>query len=459
MSSRRTDRWGFSLLGPGDGISDDGFKFSDADIRLIDRILKYAAESHHHTGGAGVDNTPVTPPNLYLHTTGGAMPSGVRYYYKFTVIDTDDNESAASPAGYVDTPSPLQEPQAPVLNWMSGVGTLQPGTYTYVLSAYKGSSTLETKATQSAVVTILGASTTNEVILTMPTLPPGADGFNIYRKTPSGLHFLYLASTVSPTWTDTGGIAGDCDRSLPAENRSNKTNSVTVTYPGATPTLPAGWKWRIYRTDDPTDWDHSYLTELAPFGSPAHTAVSYDDIGASTGVGAPPTTSQILGAPDPIVLTDVAEVTGYLPPGRNVVPMQVSFVASGVLTAHTGDFIWTCDYEEADIISCRAYLGVGRSPASQDVIVDVNALRPGEATPSWQSIYAEDQSTMPRVIIGETIGLPKVPAIKHLVAGDSLCIDIDQAGGGATPTDYDLTVNILMYVRLGSISTSYTWLT
>jgi hypothetical protein len=89
------------------------------------------------------------------------------------------------------------------------------------------------------------------------------------------------------------------------------------------------------------------------------------------------------------------------------------------------------------------------------VIVDVNAYR--GATPVWQSIFA-DGPLRPSVPVGVTVGDPSTPnAIRHLVRGDMLSVDVDQAGGGSTPTDTNLTVNILMYVKSGSETQSYTW--
>ena len=37
---RYTDRWGLSILGSGDSLQSDGFKFTDADRELIDRLLR-----------------------------------------------------------------------------------------------------------------------------------------------------------------------------------------------------------------------------------------------------------------------------------------------------------------------------------------------------------------------------------------------------------------------------------
>lgn len=458
--ARYTDRWGLSILGPGDALSRDGYKAVDADRRLIDRLLKYAAEDHRHTGITGQDRTPSSPLNLTRESTGGNMPAGARYYYRFTVIDDDGNESAPSPVQPIDMPAPVTVPQAPSATVLTGSGTLRPGTYSYVLSAYKDTSGLETKATNSTTVLIPGSATAPSVSIGFPTLPLGSDGFNVYRKSPNGMHYLYIDTIASPspgdTWVDDGATPGDCDRSLPAANRTSNMSAVLIAYPGATPSIPDGWSWRIYRSQRPTDWANSYLVDVVPIGATPYTPVSYLDVGSATRIGAPPSAAQIVNAPSKIELTDAAEVTGYLPPGLLAVPYVVTFTWPGVVELVTGTFTWVCDFAQAEIIHCRAYLGVNSEPAAFPVVVDVNALRPSQGSDVWESIYA-DGPGRPQVPVDQNIGATTVPVIQLLRAGDSLSVDIDQTGGGATPTDRNLTVNIFMYVKYGSETDSYGW--
>lgn len=458
--ARYTDRWALSILGPGDSLSAQGYKAVDADRRLIDRLLAYAAEGHHHTGLTGADRTPVAGPTLALQTSGGGMPSGIRYFYAFTVVDDTGNESAASPSIPINTPAAVGTPTAPALSYLTGTGSLQPGTYSYVVSAYKTINALETKATSSSAVTIPGSSPNNSIQLILPDLPLGATGLNIYRKTPSGMHYLYLDSVAAPasgdTWVDDGTVTGDCDRSLPATNRTSNTSAVHVIYPGATPTIPDGWSWRIYRTQNPSNWARSYLTEIVPVGATPYTPVDYLDVGGATQIGGPPTVAQIINEPAKIIMTDAAEITGYLPPGRLAVPHVVTFTQPGPVTVGEGQFRWVCPFEQADIVHVRAHLGVGSEPAATDVIVDANASRPSAGLSAWTSVFA-DGPTRPTVPVGENIGEPSVPSIRHLEAGDSLAVDVDQAGGGATPTDVNLTVNVLMLAKYGSETVSHAW--
>lgn len=458
--ARYTDRWRLSILGPGDSLSAEGYKAVDADRRLLDRLLAYATEGHHHSGLTGQDRTPVAGPTLALQISGGGMPSGIRYFYAFTVVDDTGNESAASPSIPVNTPGAIGIPTAPALAYLTGAGSLQPGTYSYVVSAYKTINGLETKAVNSAAITIPGTSPANSVQLTLPPLPLGATGLNIYRKTPSGMHYLYIDSVLAPangdTWTDDGTIAGDCDRSLPATNRTSNTNSVIVTFPGATPDLPDGWSWRIYRTQNPSNWTRSYLTEIVPIGATPYTPLEYTDLGGATRVGGPPSAAQLINEPAKIVLTDATEVTGTLPPGRLTVPHVVTFTEPGPVTPGEGSFVWVCPFDQADLVHARAYLGPTSTPAVTAVIVDVNASRPSQSMAAWTSVF-DNGPNRPSIPVGESAGEPSVPSIRHLEAGDALTIAVDQSGGGATPTDENLTVSVLMYVKHGSEAESYPW--
>jgi hypothetical protein len=180
---------------------------------------------------------------------------------------------------------------------------------------------------------------------------------------------------------------------------------------------------------------------------------TYLDEGQTTTAGSPPEESLVLAQPSKVLLTDLAEVAGILPVGANIVPHQATFVYGGALEVATGTVVWRCPFDYAQIQSCSATLGRDSTPASTDVIVDVNLYSPSAATPSWGTIYTT-QANRPRVEVGEFIGTPTVPNIIDLVEGDLLTVDIDQVGGGATPTDYDLTVTIYMYIRSGDQDTS-----
>lgn len=453
-----TDRWGLSILGPGDTLQSDGFKFTDADRRLIDRLLTYAAEQHRHTGLTADDLTPSLGLALTLDTTG-TLPAGTRYYYRYTVLDEYGNQSAPSPVAHIDTPPTIPDPGAPTLIVMAGSGDLEPGGYSYVVSAWKGSSTEETRATASAFVKIPGGTASNSIGLILPSLPLGADGLNVYRKPPSGLNYLHLLTTTDVEIVDDGTVAPDANRTLPSSNRTGAVNSIVVSLPGDPPALANGVSWRVYRTTDPANWNRSELLDIGPIGEPPVLPTEFTDTGLAVQIGGPPATPQTINAPSKIVLTDGEEVEGSLPPGLLVAPNVLTFVAApGPVYPAAGTYTWICDYDLIVIVHCRAYLGVGSVPAAQDVIVDVNAYRPSIDQDYWESIY--DGPSRPTVPVGESVGEPSEPPdLTILQQGDALQIDIDQAGGGATPTDLDLSLNVLMYVKDGSETESYPWLT
>jgi hypothetical protein len=105
--------------------------------------------------------------------------------------------------------------------------------------------------------------------------------------------------------------------------------------------------------------------------------------------------------------------------------------------------VWTCDFTSATIVGVRASLGRGYHPASQPVIVDVK--KGSGLSPTYTSIFS---GAFPEVLVGNQIGAVQTPAVTTLAKGDSLVCDITQSGGGATPTDGYLTVNVELLVQV-----------
>ena len=448
-----TDHYGLKRMGPGENFSDEGWKYTDGDRVLMDRLLYLGAEGHRHLG-AVADPPTTSTPTLTLSALSGSIPAGTRVYYKYTLVDVEGFESAASTEAYVDTASAIAEPAAVALSVSTTGGTLLPGQYYYVLTAYTTVNTNETKALYPAYVTVPAGTSTNRITLNMPTLPSGATGFNIYRKGPGEPRYYYLASTTLTTpYSDTGAIAEDCNRTVPVRNTTNGTNNVTIDIP----TLDPGYTWKVYRTYVAGFYNNSlvhHVVEETTEGS-GIIADTYVDMGLATLTGAPPTTSQSVGGPPKIDLTDMTEVQGTLPmSGVSAYPYVAQFQVAGTLTAATGTFVWVCEFPQVTIEGVRAALGRGYSPASQPVIVDVNA---GDgATPTMTSIFTTTNQ-QPRIRVGAQIGDRVTPTARvGLSEGDIVTIDIDQAGGGATPTDRDLTVSIYMLVHGYTSTTSFT---
>lgn len=452
--SLRTRFFNLSKIGKGDSLADDGYKPMGADRDLIDLLFQFYGPNHHHTGALSSAPAPSLPLSLTLDQSAGSLPAGATFFYKYSLVDAAGNESIASPEAFILTPAPIADPGSPTLAVATTGGTLLPGAYNYVLSAYKTANTFESRATGFQPINILGPSTTNKVTLTLPSLPSGAHGFNVYRRKPGGTGYQWIAAvamnvTTPPTVFVDTGLPDDCARSLPNANRTNSQNSVRVALPGATPVVPIGSTWKVYRTRVTSDYHNSLLhwvVEETSEGSGIITPL-YQDLGYATTLGEPPAQGRILTQPQPIVLTDAGEVTGVLPP-KNIVFRHIEeFFVAGTLATNAGvGRAWRCPFEVAYIIEVMLNLGRSYSPQVSDVIVDINKYDSALATPAWATIFT-DQAERPRVLVGQFIGTTKVPAVRKLVRGDLLQYELDQVGGGATRTDKDLSIQVVMYVK------------
>lgn len=455
-----TDHYGLMQLGAGEAFSTDGYKYTEADRQTIDNLLYLGAEGHKHTGTAGSIEEPDTAPDLELNSSGGTIPAGTRVYYKYTYVNVRGEESAASPEAFLDTPNSVDDPAAPSPSYTHTGGVLQGGNYYYVLTAYVDASIQESKATNPAFITIPATTATNEITLELPDLPDFASGFNVYRRKPGQTKYFYLdtidmqVATPPSTYVDDGSVEEDCDRTLPKVNTTNSTNSIDITLPGATPAAPEGYTWKLYRTYITASWSDSLLVHVVENISEASTTITptYLDIGISTQDGIWPTTSLVVGNPSKIDLTDGAEVMGDLPMGA--FPFQHSFQWAGPLDVEPvqGSAPFICEFPQAEIVHVRAALGRGSSPASTSVIVDINKA-PAGAAPSYSTVFTT-QANRPVIAVGDQFGDPTTPDTILLERGDSLTLDIDQIGGGATPTDRDLVVTVYM-IAYGYPATSY----
>jgi hypothetical protein len=444
-----TDHFGLRKIQQGESFADDSYKFTTADRDTIDLLLYLGAEAHHHVGGGAPVGAPTDAANVVLVSTSGTIPAGRRVYYKYSLLTPSGVETTASPEVFVDTPAQVSAPGAPTLSFATTGGTLAPGNYYYVLSAYTGTPTFETPAVSPELLFVSGSVATNAITITLPALPSGANGFNVYRQAPGGPGYFFVASVdmgASPTTFVDTGIAPNCDRTRPTVNTTKQTNSVILTLPGATPSLAPGYSWRIYRTFASGDYTNSLLATVA--------VISYTDTGIATGVGQPPLSGASVGHPEKIVLTDAGEIQGQLPLSSvSAFPFTLNFSMLGDLFPLVGTSVWVCEYPQVTIIGARACLGRGYVPADADVVIDVNVG--SGATPTMTSVYAllADQ---PKIPVGLQIGARAAPtADAELREGDVLTIDIDQTGGGATPTDRDLVVSIYGYAYGWDDPTSY----
>lgn len=454
----QTVYYGLSTLEAGDRLSDDDYKYTTRDRRIIDRAGYLGAEGHVHDGDDADVVDPEDTLGYTIDTSSGYLPSGKTARYKFTWVDEHGAETAASPEIAVTLPSALTTPGVPVLTRALTGGTMLAGQYFYMLSAWETVNTQETTAGRRAWMTLPSGTSTGEITITFPTLPPGADGFNIYKRGPGGNQFVFLDSvdlsvaTPPTAYVDDGTVDCNVVRTAPRTNSTLSGNSVELSLPGSTPAAPDGYTWKVYRTFQLGDWEHSLLhwvTEETSEGSGIITP-TLTDTGTTTSQGEPPEVSEIIGSPEKIDLT--SHVEGILPIAHLPVPFdaqylnnyfQVTFVEPGDAEVENSKQIWVCEYDEVEIIGCRAYLGRDSSPAVSNLIVDVNKW--SGATPTWTTIYTT-QSNRPVVPVGDMVGSRTLPDVTELLEGEALSIDVDQIGGGATPTDEQVTVNVYMKI-------------
>ncbi len=435
-----TTPYGLSKLGPGESFSENGYKYTIEDRDVIARLLQLGAESHRHTGGLGSLETPDSGPLLAVNTSGGSLTPGTRFYYKYTLVNPDGFESAASPQTFIDTAASITSPSQATNPVVAPTGgTLPPGNYYYLLSAYTGTSSQETIASNALYVSIPYSTTTNKVTFNLPALPTGSTGFNVYRRTPSGVGYLHVAtidmSGVPPTtFVDNGSLVEDCDRFAPTTSTALSNNSVIVSLPE---TLPVGYSWRVYRSRVAGVFSNSLVATVTATNT-------YTDVGNSTTLGQPPTAGVAPGSPSKILLTNAAEVTGTLPMGLIAAfPNCETFSYPGPLVPLVGSSIWVCPFPNVQIVSVRASLGRDSTPDAQPVQVQVN--KKANASSTYLPMF--DSDNLVEIAIGEQIGLANSTfedSLNLLEEGDALTVDIVQNGGGSD-TDRDLTVTIYMY--------------
>lgn len=441
-----TNHYGLETLTQGEAFALNGQKYTTTDRDTIDRLLYAGAEGHHHSGVGAVQNNPNTALALTLHTSVGGLPAGTRIYYVYTWVDASGFETAPSPEAFVDTAAAVLAPVAPLAVASSSGGSLVgSGGYFYALSAYTLTSSAETPLGASAFVTT-PAGTTSSVTLTYPAKPSGATGFNIYRRAPGDAGFYFLVSvdmsgTPPTTHLDDGGVAETYSRAPTFTNTTNSTNSVTVTLPGSPAVVPTGFTWNLYRSFASGSYLNALVSRVVPVLGVEPLATV--DTGTNTGMVSPPLTTQLVATPTKINL--VTETVGVLPTTAGTYPVVVTFSFPGTLSAQVGKVVWVCEFATAKIVSARAALARGSHPASVPVIVDV--LKGSGATPTYTTIYGgATPPAKPQVPVTWQVGLPAPPATTTLVFGDTLSADIIQAGGGATPTDHDVTIDVLLVV-------------
>lgn len=452
-----TAHYGLRKLNNNEPFSTDGQQFTLADRDEIDRLLYMGAQGHHHDG-AGISQANPSSAGSLAVGTAGTIPAGITTNYAYTWVDANGFETAPSPAVSQTLPAQLPTLGAPALVPAIGSGTLPPGPYFYALTAYTNN--VNTQETALGVMATTTLSSSGNITIQFPTLPAGTTGVNVYRRDPAGTNFLYITSVPisggTPTsWQDTGSIAENCNRFGPNTNTTNANNSITFTLPVA---VPPGFTWNLYRTLNILDWSDSLLASITTTNG-GTVITSFVDTGIAAQGGQPPSSTELISSPSKVLLTGGAEVQGLLPASMidfgnaSLFPFALSFSFAGSVVPTTGTTCWVNPFPNAVIVSAQASLGRSSSPSSQPVIADV--LKGTGLSPVYTSIYSgATPNPKPQVPVGKQVGNSAPPNVTTLSAGDSLSVDIDQSGGGATPTDHDLTVTIYLLVGTPGASTT-----
>ncbi len=305
-----TQNFGLEAFQSEGRISDNNYKFSGRDRETIDAILwMLTTHDHRDTSLVTVLAGATQYASLTVATTGGTIPAGVVFYYKISYVDEFGNETESTPAVGVGTGVALAPPPVMVLSNATTGGTLDPGIYKYALSYYQ-SGIGETKATNIATINVPTGTSTNEITVTLDSLPSGATGWKIYRKGPGDSEYFLQDTVTSGPYVDDGTDPNqDCTKFRPTSNTTNSTNKITIDID--VEDLPLDSRvssWKIYRTSSVGFFGPStLLTTVVETTTEGGTdlVTTYVDTGASTFNGSPLSLSVV---PPPVPQLDVSDI-------------------------------------------------------------------------------------------------------------------------------------------------------
>lgn len=286
-----TQHFGLENFGAEGRISDKGYKFTNKDRQILDSLL-YTLFNHDHRAVGSLDAipNPTAYPVLTTSTSGGSLPPDTDFYYRISFVDASGNESVASASSYVRTDPKIAAPGVMTLATADSGGTLSGGTYKYALAYYQGTAT--TRAPNIATILVGTATSTNTVTITLDTLPDGAEGWWIYRKSPGDDEYYRLATVAAGAtqYVDDGSVNPDCTKKRPTANTTNSSNSITVAIDAVDLPLTGGvTSWRVYRTSVPEFGSRSLAATVVDTTTEGGTdlVTSWVDTGASLSTGVP----------------------------------------------------------------------------------------------------------------------------------------------------------------------------
>lgn len=393
---------GLTKLLPGESLASNQYGFTTGNIDKIDRYLRLLM-THRHNNTFVASPVP-GPPDVAETTSEGRLRPGVTYYYRVAEVSEDmELESPAGPSSWVTISAGLTAPTLTnddITSEATG-GTLPPGIYQYAFTVYADFHTYDTDSPGPISVDLspmLGDE--HSVTVSLPPLPSGASGWNVYRRAPGEGEFYLLETLVGgpESFVDDGSMMPS-GRILPTRNESAWNRSVTVTKPD-----DIAGDWVVYRSTRDDDWTASKVASMLASDD------SFLDDGSPTTFEAPYDGFLDYQNPSWISHDELMHV-----------PHIVTFTSDG--PAGVGPLgEWVCPFEAASVAGLTAYLDQGVTPGSQDLMIALESWNP--FTEEWEV------ATGVAVLAGESQGSTTsiTPLGIDPMNGDRLRLNVVQVG-------------------------------
>lgn len=406
-----TTNFGLETVGSGETIADNGFKYTLRDRETIDSLLWTLFNHDHSTETETAPfQGPTQRPTLTLFTTGGSLGAGQNLAYKISYRDIYGNETEASLEGQISTPVAIASPPVMELSTLTTGGTLGPGIYRYAL-AYIQAGGYTTKAPNIASIIVPTGTNTNQITITLDTLPSGATGWDVYRRDPATDEFYFLDTTGSgPTYVDDGSSTLDCTRKRPSFNTTNSANRVQVEIDAND--LPLNVRvasWRIFRAEQSGPFtNNSLLVQVSDTTTEGGSdlVTSYNDEGFGTTPGQPLEVSAVPPAPTKLDASVVfSEDSGRLP--ASAAPWKIHQFHTFCTGALTDTLIYNQALIAEDMTPNRIEVMMLTAPtgadASNHAIVRV---KDDALVNEVQSVYntSIEQNEIQKVVLNATAG-------------------------------------------------------